>query len=271
MKNLKSKLWFIYRGLKWIIHNLIDNPVINDSIPTFSIWKTVKWKDIKCYKFGVGEEKILYFWWIHWNEIWTVKLMNRWVNYLHNNVVNDCNHSLQDKTIFIIPCLNLDWYELALLNPDYFSGWTIGKPNANNVDLNRNFNSSNWQAESKIFISGKFSPVSAWTSAGSEPELKALIDFIDRESIKTIYNYHNCWSTVFTTSGARAEELWKRYSEKSGYRIFTRSERDNMPEYQKTGHIMTWWEENDVDVVEIELHSRWGSEWSDNKIALLSQ
>ncbi len=101
LKKIKTKLWFIYRWVIWIKDNILDNPEIGRewkySFPTV-IWRTVNWQDIQCYTFWNWEEKILYFWGIHGNEIGTVKLMNRWVNYLNSNVGTAGLPSLQQKT-----------------------------------------------------------------------------------------------------------------------------------------------------------------------------
>lgn len=260
--SLKSKLWFIYRWLIWIKDNILDNPNINSEINSFSIWKTVLWNDIKCYKFWKWEEKILYFGWIHGNEVWTVKLMNKWVNCIFEDA------QIQNKQLFVIPCLNIDWYERALKNPDYFNGWTIWKTNSNNVDLNRNFPTINWSAKSQLFVAWKYSDISWWESAWSEPEIKALLELISKEDIKTIYTFHNCWWTVFSLN---ADKKVLEYSKKSNYKIFTKQswETELIPE-QKTWHSMEWGPENNIEIIEIELKTRYWSEWKQNKSALIN-
>lgn len=258
---LKSKLWFIYRAIVWIKDNLIDNPKINNNINSFSIWKTVLWEDIKCYKFWSWEEKILYFWGIHGNEIWTVKLMNRWVNHINEN-----KELFDNKQIFIIPCLNIDWYNKALKNSDYFAWWIVWKTNANNVDLNRNFPTSNWSAESKLFVAGKYSDISWWNIPASESEVKVLLELIEKENIKTIFTFHNCRWTVFSLNSS---EKLENYSKNSKYIIFTEKQWDDLCDEQKTWHSMIWWPENNIEIIEIELKTRWGSEWKKNKGALI--
>ena len=273
LKQIKSKLWFVYRGFVWMKDNFFDNVKIHQewiySFPTV-IWKTWNWDEILCYTFGEWKEKILYFWWIHGNEVGTVKLMNHWVNYMWENFWKNENiHSLQGKQVFIIPCLNLDWYKQALKNSDYFNGWVIWKINANNVDLNRNFPTSNWSVQSKLFAAGKYSDISWGEFAWSEPEIQALLSLIEKEKIKTIYTFHNCWWTVFWKGTKNVEKKVQSYSEKSWYRIFTDSEWEDLQLEQKTGHMMMWAEEKWIDVIEIETRTRWWSEWKQNKKALI--
>ena len=260
--SIKSKLGFIYRWFIWIKDTIFDNPQINKNIKSFSLWKTLLWEDIKYYKYGKWNEKILYLWWIHWNEVWTVKLMNKWVNYISN--INE------NKSIFIIPCLNIDWYKKAVKNPDYFSWWTIWKTNENNIDLNRNFPTENWSKDTKLFVSWKYIDISWWTRAWSEQEIKILLDFIKNENIKTIYCYHNCWGTVMWTFTTSTNGLVNNYSKASGYNIYSRQDWDNLKDEQKTWHWTQWGIETDTDFIEIELKTRWWSEWTRNKKALIS-
>lgn len=265
---LKTKLWFILRWLIWIKDNLLDNPEINSDILPFSIWKDSWDNEIPCYKFWTWKEKILYFGWIHWNEVWTVKLMNKWVNYLWNKVGDENFHPLQNKTIFIIPCLNIFWYKKALEKPNYFAWWNIWKTNFNNVDLNRNFPSSNWSAKTKLFVSWKYYDISGWEKAWGEKEVEELVKFIKKENIKDIYTYHNCRGTVMWTISDKARLMAKQYSYDSWYRVFSEEEWSHLKDEQKTWHSMVYWDEQKLNIVEIELKTRWGSEWNTNKKAL---
>ena len=279
LKKLKYKLWFIYRWLIWIKDNFFDNPEIDVEMfgkNIFSIWKTENWEEIKCYKFGEWKEKILYFWGIHWNEVWTVKLMNKWINFLSSISLNKWEDSFSwqgnfsDKQIFVIPCLNIDWYKKALKNPDYFNGGIIWKTNFNNVDVNRNFPTKNWSEKTKLFASWKYFDISGWNKAGSESEIKALINLIEKEGIKTIYAYHNCWWTVMSNFTKSSDIKTKEYLINSPYRLFSEKEWNSLREWQKTGHWTVWWIENNIDFIEIETKTRWWSEWKQNKKALLN-
>lgn len=262
--SLKSKLWFIYRWIIWIKDNLIDNPKIYKNIKSFSLWKTLLWHDINCYKFGEWKEKILYFWGIHWNEVWTVKLMNKWINCLNKDIQNI------NKQVFIIPSLNIDWYKKAIKNPDYFNWWGVWKTNENIVDLNRNFPTSNWSKETKLFVSWKYLDVSWWDSPGTELEIKALLNIIKSENIETVYVYHNCWGTAMWTFTNSSDRLVREYSNHSWYNIYTRQDWDKLLDWQKTWHGTQWGIENDINFIEIELKTRWWSEWMKNKKALIN-
>jgi len=265
LRKIKTNLGFIYRGLLWIKDTIIDNPKILDIKPMI-IWKTQWWADILCYKFGEWKEKILYFGWIHGNEVGTVKLMKRWINFIWgtpNNV------DFWNKQIFIIPCLNVDWYKGAIEKPEYFSGWRYGKTNGNNVDLNRNFPASNWSKVSTLFAAWKYEEISWWEEAWWEPEVKALLELLIEENISTIYTFHNCWGTVFGRGTNSVQAKVKSYSKHSWYRIFADWEWDWLKDGQKTGQMMTWAQEKNIDTIEVECKTRWWSEWKQNKSALI--
>lgn len=265
MQKIISFLSQIFRWIQWIYDTFTDNPKIG-KLPINIIGETVKWEYILCYKIWNWDKKILYIWWIHWNEIWTVKLITRWGNFLYNHK----NIIPTNITVFIVPCLNIDWYNKALKNKNFFSRWKIWKTNHNQVDLNRNFPTNNWKNESILFAWWKYSPVSGWEHRASEPETKSFLNLIKTENIQDIYLYHNCWGTVFWKWTENINKKVQEYSKLSWYRIYSDDEWSNLIKEQKTWHSIVWAEENKIDMIEVELKTRWGSEWNRNKNALVN-
>ena len=123
--------------------------------------------------------------------------------------------------------------------------------------------------KTKLFASWKYFDISGWDEAGWEPEIKSLINLVEKEGIKTIYAYHNCWWTVMWTLTESSNQKVKRYSKKSGYNIFTQNDWEGLKLEQKTGHWTVWWIENNIDFIEIELKTRWWSESWKNIHALI--
>ena len=265
MQTLINLLSQTIRWIEWIYDTIFDNPEISTT-SNIVIWKTIEWQEIKCYRYWNWSKKVLYIWWIHWNEIGTVKLMTKWLNFLDNNL----SINPKDTTVSIIPCLNLDGYKKAIKNKNFFSRWKTWKTNARDVDLNRNFPTRNWKEKSILFAWGCYSDVSGWHCAWSEPETQALLDYIKAENIETIYVYHNCWATVFWKWTNKVQKKVQEYSKYSWYRIFREDERTNLLPEQRNWQSITWAEEQKIDMIEIELKTRWGSEWGRNKNALIN-
>ncbi|MCX6714025.1 MAG: M14 family zinc carboxypeptidase, partial [Candidatus Vogelbacteria bacterium] len=145
LKKIKKSLSLIKAMVFGVYHNLtekVDVPI--EKSEAFVLGESSTGKNIYFYKIGTGEQKIIFISAIHGNETGTIKLADHLIKHLENN-----KDRYQNFTFFIVPCLNPDGYQMALANPDYFHGGRIGRFNANNVDLNRNFPTTSWQALSK--------------------------------------------------------------------------------------------------------------------------
>ncbi|MFH1308408.1 MAG: M14 family metallopeptidase, partial [Patescibacteria group bacterium] len=193
----------------------------------------------------------------------TVKLAYSLINWL-----NGKEELKKTFTFYIIPCLNKEGYSQALNNPDYFNGGKIGRFNDNNVDLNRNFPTPSFKKES-IYSFGKNygekELVYCGEYGGSEPEIKALINFIKNKNIKVAYFFHNAGKDVMGNKDYLSQKLVKLYSKKAGFRFVSDEEWQKMGQ---TGTAKEWCEINNVAYIEIEGSNRWGNDWKIQKKAI---
>jgi len=225
----------VYRGSIGILHNLFDKPKLNKSLKSFSIGKTELGREILAYKFlGNGQGKLLIVGGVHGNEVGTVKLTTKILNYLNLN---------QEKNgwakIFIIPCLNLDGYAQARKHPDYMHRGKVGRLNANKVDLNRDFIEK------------------------SASETKALINFIKQENIKNIIALHSVESKVYV-SLQRKNDIENKWAET--YKKFAKFKTGS--DSNQKGSMGPWARENNLNYITVESSTRWGSDWRRQKNAL---
>ena len=239
------------------IHTLPHPPELN----LFEIGRSVKNKPIRCFQIGSGKTKLLYAFGIHGNEVGTVKLAGHFLKWINEHL-----NELNKITLFIVPCLNPDGFSLALQNPDYFSGGKIGRLNANNVDLNRNFATKTFQKESVWYFSEKIK-VYCGEHGNSEPETKALTGFIEKNDIKILFMFHNAGKEVMGNKNTLSQKLTKLFCEKSGFHYVSD---EDWAKLNQTGTAKEWCDEKNIAYIEVEGSARWGSDWKNQKEAIIS-
>lgn len=261
---IKKKLGYIKRGILGYVQNKVEKTShIPSSLRHFSIGESVKKQKIECYQIGNGKIKILYAFCIHGNETGTVKLAHHFLDWAHNHT-----DKLNDYSLYIIPCLNPDGFKLARKNPDYFNGGKIGRFNANNVDLNRNFDTPSFKRNS-IWSFGKnyteHLDVFCGYSGNSEPEIKALTELIKDKKIQILFMFHNAGNDVMGNKNKLSQELTKLYSQKTGFRHVKDEE---WAVLKQTGTAKEWCDLHNIAYIEVEGATRWGSDWNKQKQAL---
>ncbi len=296
MKKIFKKIYYIggtiYRGLIGVWHNALDKaPEIKSGVENFVIGKSVNGREIKCYKIGgkvtgsladardrVG--RILIVAGIHGNEVGTVKLARRVINWFYDICSRDAIYDVSKDvvkrdainrvstgglTLYVIPVLNPDGYEQALKNPDYWQRGRVGRFNENGVDLNRNFPTRNFQKKS-VWKSGRNyaeceEEVYGGEFGGSEPETRALIDFIQKENIQNLIMLHNVGSDVIINKGDETARHWAEiYNRNSHFAIRT--------SLNYSGSAAEWAREQGIHYMTVEGSKRWGSDWSKQKVAI---
>jgi hypothetical protein len=258
-KKIKSKIGSVVRAFQGIFEN---NTNVYLPLPkaNLSIGKSLKDNDIFVYKFGNSAQKILFMGGIHGNEVGTVKLMHRLVNRLHKSTEKP------QVEVYIVPCLNPDGHKIAKKNPDYFGGGRHGRFNSNDVDLNRNFETENFSSKSNWFFGDSNVSIYCGEKAFSEPESKGLSDFIKNNNISTVYSFHNRGKEVMGGSDALSQKLTKNFINKTGYKYVTEESWKNM---KQTGTLKEWCENNGVAYIEVESSTRYGSDWKNQKNAII--
>ncbi len=158
--------------------------LIHDQKPEI-IGHSVNGLQLEVYAFGSGSHERMIVAGIHGGDEWnTVTLANQLIEYVNQNP----SVIPQDVTLYILRNLNPDGESRA--HNKY------GRVNSNGVDLNRNF-PVNWQADWKRAGCWNYLPTTGGSSAGSEPETQAVMNFIASHTIEALISYHSAALGIF--------------------------------------------------------------------------
>lgn len=151
-------------------------------------------------------------------------------------------------------------YILPIANPDGYAAGNdrvVGRTNGNTVDLNRNWDFQ-WQPDAfhgNRNISGGSAPF-------SEPETRALRDFITGYAISDTIFYHSAFNAVFAGAGITQTEtitLARLMADATGYRMLS-----GIPGQVTTGDAIDWLTVNGYNAIEIELLTHQDTDWEQN-------
>jgi predicted deacylase len=156
---------------------LPDNPLV--------IGHSVARRPLEVYRFGQGPSERMIISGIHGGYEWnTIALADELIAYLdeHPDFVPP------EVTLFILRSLNPDGEARART--------VDGRVNDNGVDLNRNWPAL-WQADWPRDGCWRYRPTTGGARAGSEPETRALIDFLLDSQVTALINYHSAALGIF--------------------------------------------------------------------------
>ena len=156
----------------------------NGPRPTF-IGYSVSGRPLEVYSFGQGEKQVMIAAGIHGGYEWnTIALADELIRY-----VNEHPEVLPtDVTLYILRNINPDG--------DARAHTIEGRVNDHGVDLNRNF-PVNWQAEWDRDGCWDYLPTTAGPSPGSEPETRAVMNFLSSHRIWVMISYHSAALGIF--------------------------------------------------------------------------
>lgn len=230
------------------------------------IGTSVEARPIEAYTFGTGPTDLLFVGGIHGGYEWNSALLaHQMIDYLeqHEAVIPE------NVTVHIIPNLNPDGLYAATGLEGSFAAADIpnnnmhtsgnGRFNANEVDLNRNFDCK-WAPES----TWRGQPVSAGTNAFSEPEAQALRDYVASTSPDAAIFWHSKADNVYASeceNGVLPETLtlMRTYAEAGDYGAVP-----VFDAYPITGDAEGWLASLGIPAVTVELGSRTSTEWEQN-------
>lgn len=230
-----------------------------------TIGVSVEGRALEVYSFGQGDKHLLFIGGVHGGYEWNSSLLAfMMIDYFTEN--KDLIPA--GVKVSIIPVANPDglfkvvgtggrFTALDVSGPD--DGTGRGRFNTNSVDLNRNFDCK-WQPES----TWRSKVVSAGTAPFSEPEAKAIRDFVLATKPSAVVSWHSQSNAVYAAEcgagiSAGTMALMNTYSGAAGYRAVT-----SFDHYEITGDMEGWLSTIGIPAVTVELTTHETVEWTKN-------
>lgn len=207
----------------------------------FSIGQSVQGRDLLVVRFGSGPIVRMIVGGIHGGyEANTVILSQLLIEDLRSGrlVVPP------ELTLYILPNMNPDGY-YNHLNSSY------GRANANGVDLNRNFD-SHWVADWPRTGCFNYVAITAGAQPFSEPEARALRDFLLANRVDALIAYHSQMGAIFSHGSSplppAGDDLARTLAQASGY-LYPPPDTGCL----YTGQLVDWSLDNDILALTVEL------------------
>lgn len=243
---------------------LIQEPVVKLGPKHEVIGMSVEGRAIDVYTYGDGETHLLFVGGIHGGYEWnTVVLAYEFKDYLDL----DSSTVPENLTVTLIPSLNPDGVYRVVGKEGRFSVGDIpagvstvpGRFNANEVDLNRNFDCK-WQPQSVW----RNNPVKAGSTPFSEPEALAFKNFVLEIEPRAVVFWHSQSNAVYASEcrgGILPEtrEILNVYAKASGYAAV-----ESFDAYETSGDAEGWLASIGIPTITVELKTHETVEWEEN-------
>ncbi|HEX8183024.1 MAG TPA: DUF2817 domain-containing protein [Candidatus Saccharimonadales bacterium] len=218
----------------------------------FSIGTSTAGRGITAYRFGNGDNKIVYVGGTHGNEKSSVTILNRWIEQLEAQ-----SSRIPARTsIIVIPALNPDGYAAN------------SRTNASNVDLNRNFPANNWK--SGVTLPNKtFLPAGGGSAPLSEPESRAIADYLVAQRPRLVLTYHASGNIVIPNDAGDSVAVARQYADKSSVYFSANAQTGAIFDYDTTGAMEDWlYDKLGITTLLIELLSQTSNDYNNHQNAM---
>ena len=226
---------------------------------------SIQKRDITAYHFGTGAKEILFVGGSHGGYEWNTSLVAyELMDYLTANpkVIP------AGVKITVIPVLNPDGLRKVTGKEGRFNASDVspssdvrisGRFNANNVDLNRNFD-CDWQAKGVWMTE----TVSGGSKAFSEPESIAFKNYVEAKNPTAVVVWYSSAGGVFSSSCHNGvlpatKTLTNAYANASKYPAY-----ESYDFYKLTGDMPNWLAKKNIPAISVLLTTHQDTEWTKN-------
>lgn len=218
----------------------------------FSIGTSVRGRSIMAYRFGTGPSKIVYVGGMHGTEKSSVHTLQGWIDYLELNA----EKLPANRSIIVIPNHSPDSYAASR------------RTNMNNVDLNRNFPSNDWQTAVQM-PGNQFLPNGGGMTPLDQPESAALASFIQSQNPRLVLTYHAVARVIISNDAGDSVALAQQYAGDTGYSFSTGADSHGEFEYATTGEFEDWLSDKEgIPAILVELSSMTSNQFSSHRNAM---
>lgn len=226
-------------------------------------------EEILAYHFGTGEYDLLFVGGIHGGYSWNTSLLAfELIDWLKENPEKIPNN----VKVTIIPVLNPDGLKQVTGSTGKFevsdvntaeTARVAGRFNANDVDLNRNFDCA-WEAEG----TWQSRTVSGGEKAFSEPESQAIKNYIDRNQPNAVVVWYSAAGGVYSSNceskvSVETRELTKLFADAANY-----TAHEEFDYYEITGDMVNWVAGQGLPAISVLLTNHTDTEFEKNLAGL---
>jgi predicted deacylase len=241
-------------------------PVVKDEVEWTThqvIGTSVQGRSIDAYTYGTGDTHLLFVGDIHGGYEWNSVLL---AYEMMDHIVENPSLIPENLSVTIVPSANPDGlYEVVGIEGRFEAvdvpevAFGTGRFNANEVDLNRNFDCK-WQSESMW----RGNTVSAGTEAFSEPEAQAIRTIVTTLNPKAVVFWHSQSNAVYASECENGilpdtRTVMNVYANAAGYPAV-----DTFDAYAITGDAEGWLASIGIPAVTVELATHQSIEWAKN-------
>ena len=234
-------------------------------LPEEVIGTSASGNEITAFRYGEGNTELLFVGGIHGGYSWNTALVSyELMDFFESNpeVIPE------NVTVTVIPVVNPDGLSTVVGSTGRFarsdaptseSERIPGRFNANNVDLNRNFDCG-WRPEG----TWRNTTVDAGSEPFSEPEAAAIRDYVRENVPDAVVAFYSAAGGVFASSCngdvlSETRAITNVYANASGYPAF-----EEFDFYEITGDMVNWLAKNNIPAISVLLTTHTDTELSKN-------
>jgi hypothetical protein len=233
--------------------------------PTSVLGTSAGGEAITAYHFGTGETELLFIGGIHGGYSWNTSLLAfELIDWLEENPTK----IPKNVKVTIIPVLNPDGLKLVTGSTGLFNVSAVntsdtvrvaGRFNANEVDINRNFD-----CEWKAVGTWQNRSVSGGSSPFSELESQAVRSYVLANKPAAAVTWYSAAGGVYSSScnngiSTETRELTKLFADAARY-----TAHEEFDYYQITGDMVNWFASQNIPAISVLLTDRTNTEFSKN-------